>query len=119
MTKEHIQTITEYLESNEVVVEFEKGAICAFWKSKQNPLITINTNIRGDKRLFVLLHETGHFRVHQSKQKLNRIEEEHKAWEYGFDLANKLNIPIDKSKYWSYANYHLNAYKKELLNVTS
>ena len=48
---ESIEIIREYLESREVVVQFERGSICGFWKSKENPLITMNTNIKNDNRL--------------------------------------------------------------------
>lgn len=119
MYKQHIDTVVEYLESEEVIVDFHKGALCAFWKSNNSPLITIDTNLRLNKRLYVLLHEAGHYVVHTNKEKLERLQEEHKAWEYGLQLAKNLDISIDEDKFWSYANYNLNAYQKEYQNVTS
>ena len=117
--KQHIETVIDYLEGEGVVVELDRKAISAYWKSKHNPLITINTSSRGAKRLYILLHEAGHHIVYTNKEKLTFLEEEHTAWDYGLHLAKKLDIGIDESKYWSYANYHLDAYKKELLNVAS
>lgn len=110
-----IEVLREYLESNEVIVEFEKGTFCAFWKAKQNPLITINTNIRGNNRLYVFLHEAGHYLSYLEKNNYDTLLEEQTAWEKGEELANKLDIPIDRHKYWNYANRNLNSYLKEYL----
>lgn len=111
----NIETLRNYLESNNVVVQFEKGTICAFWKAKKNPLITINTNVKGNNRLYVFLHEAGHYLSYKSKNDYDMLLEEQTAWELGEELAQKLNIHIDKDKYWKYANYHLNSYLKEYL----
>jgi Zn-dependent peptidase ImmA (M78 family) len=116
---EPIEIIREYLESREVVVQFEKGSICGFWKSKQNPLITMNTNIKGDNRVFVLLHEAGHYISFTEKNKLDFLLEEQTAWEKGEQLAKELNIQLDKEKYWKYANRCLNSYLKERLKNAS
>ena len=115
----HIEVLRDYLESNEVIVEFEKNTICAFWKSKRNPLITINTNVRGNNRLYVFLHEAGHYLSYLEKNNYDMLLEEQVAWEKGEQLAEKLNIPIDKQKYWSYANKNLNSYLKEYLKNAS
>jgi Zn-dependent peptidase ImmA (M78 family) len=114
-----IENLTDYLESNEVVVQFEKGGICAFWKSKTFPLITINTNVRGDNRLYVMLHEAGHYLNWKEQLEQDTLLEEQTAWEKGEQLAQKLNIFIDKEKYWSYANRNLNSYLREYLKNAS
>lgn len=114
-TNESIDAVTEYLESREVVVQFEKGSVCGFWKSKRNPLITINTNIRGNNRLFVLLHEAGHYLSFLETENCDMLLEEQVAWEKGEKLATLLQIPVDKQMYWKYANRCLSAYLKEYL----
>jgi len=114
-----VEVLRDYLESNEVIVEFERGTFCAFWKAKENPLITINTNIRGDNRLYVFLHEAGHYLSYLEKNNYDMLLEEQTAWEKGEQLAQKLNIFIDKEKYWSYANRNLNSYLREYLKNAS
>jgi Zn-dependent peptidase ImmA (M78 family) len=116
---EPIEIIREYLESREVVVQFERGSICGFWKSKRNPLITMNTNIKGDNRLFVFLHEAGHYISFTENNKFDFLLEEQAAWEKGEELAKELNIQLDKEKYWKYANRCLNSYLKERLKNAS
>jgi len=119
MINESIESVTEYLESREVVVQFERGTVCGFWKSKKNPLITINTNIRNNNRLYVLLHEAGHYLSYMENNRLDMLLEEHMAWEMGENLAKTLGIPLDNEKYWRYANRCLNAYLKERLKNVS
>jgi Zn-dependent peptidase ImmA (M78 family) len=116
---ESIQIVTEYLEASDVIVQFERGTVCGFWKSKQNPLITMNTNIKGNNRLFVLLHEAGHYLSFKQRNKLDMLLEEQVAWEKGEELAKNLNIPLDSQKYWRYANRCLNAYLEHRLKNAS
>lgn len=116
---ESIETVRDYLEAREVVVQFERGTVCGFWKSKNNPLITMNTNIRGHNRLYVLLHEAGHYLSFVEEENLDMLLEEQIAWEKGENLASILNIPLDKQKYWRYANRCLNAYLKDRLRNAS
>ncbi len=75
-----IETLRDYLETNDVVVQFEKGGICAFWKSKSFPLITINTNVRGNNRLYVMLHEAGHHMNWTKQLDQDMLLEEYTAW---------------------------------------
>lgn len=114
-----IEIVTDYLETSNVVVQFEKGTVCGFWKSKKSPLITMNTNIKGNNRLYVLLHEAGHYQCFKQRIKLDMLLEEQVAWEKGEELAKKLNIPLDTQKYWRYANRCLNAYLKDRLKNVS
>lgn len=112
---ESVEIVTDFLEAREVVVQFDKGSICGFWKSKRNPLITINTNIRGNNRLYVLLHEAGHYLSFLENENCDLLLEEQIAWEKGEELASSLQINIDKIQYWKYANRCLNAYLKDYL----
>jgi len=116
---ESIEIVRNYLESREVVVQFERGSICGFWKSKENPLITMNTNIKNDNRLFVFLHEAGHYLSFIENNNFDMLLEEQVAWEKGEELAKKLKIKLDKQKYWTYANRCLNSYVKERLKNAS
>ena len=113
---ESIEIVRDYLESREVVVQFERGSICGFWKSKENPLITMNTNIKDDNRLFVFLHEAGHYLSFIENNNFDMLLEEQVAWEKGEKLAKELNVKIDNNKYWKYADRCLNSYLKERLN---
>jgi Zn-dependent peptidase ImmA (M78 family) len=114
-----IETLRDYLETNDVIVQYEKGGICAFWKSKSFPLITINTNVRGNNRLYVMLHEAGHYMNWTKQLDQDMLLEEYTAWENGIQLAKNLNIFIDEKKYWGYANRALNSYKRYYLKNAS
>ena len=117
MNRQYIEVLRDYLEACEVVVQFEKNVVCAFWGSEQEPLITIDTKVKGDKRLYVLLHEAGHYLNSLEHKNLDWFREEQVAWEKGIELAKNLNIPVDEGRYWKYAGYNLKLYLKEYMNV--
>lgn len=97
--------------------------------------VTINSHQSDKRKFFSALHECGHIIVSNKRNysrdfkvlndadidnrkmrsdlyKYKQLREEIEAWEYGFKLANKLSIKVDKSDYDAYAAKCFKTYVK-------
>jgi hypothetical protein len=97
-------------------------------------LITIDSDMDDDEKLFSLLHEVGHaiIRFDEDEYEANYphktnmkeeyyveyceevLREEVEAWDEGFFFAQQNNINIDKQKYYQLAEECISAYEKAL-----
>ena len=83
----------------------------------ESKIISINSTRSEETQLHILLHECGHVLVHSHGDKMNcrkiyneyseqskiykvfTVIEEIEAWSRGLKLAERLNIPINKTKW--------------------
>jgi hypothetical protein len=112
----------------------EEGGILDF----ANKTIYLSADLDNIKKIFVLLHESGHILIHRNIKsytenypvysmlergkkphlrrtlefKVETLSEEMKAWEKGYNLAKRLNIRINKKKWIKFKNKCLLSYIK-------
>ena len=110
----HLQNLVEYSRNQNVNVMFVRGCDDAY--DVDNQTIEINNNRTIKNQVYILLHELGHHKIITSRKfakkfaRLNteqltrnlsksilELEEEVVAWHIGEDIAERLDIPIDKT----------------------
>lgn len=110
----HLQNLVEYSRNQNVNVMFVRGCDDAY--DVDNQTIEINNNRTIKNQVYILLHELGHHKIITSRKfakkfaRLNteqlarnlsksilELEEEVVAWHIGEDIAEQLDIPIDKT----------------------
>lgn len=129
-----IDKIYSWLESVGYSLKWGKTDVCD-GKAK---VITINSNLIGNNKLYSLLHECGHVclfnKDHYKKTfksldiainhdrrhaksliyRYKKIKEEIDAWDEGYKLAKKLRIKINKKDYDKYAARYVHTYIQAL-----
>tara|TARA_E500000331_G_C17242471_1_gene707604 strand:+ start:146 stop:592 length:447 start_codon:yes stop_codon:yes gene_type:complete len=122
--------LTKYGFNTILCPDTTSGGVCDFL----NRQIVVNSSIGIEKRLYILLHETGHIlirwnwkkfekefsahaghyadgRISRSKKfKVSTIEEEFEAWKRGKRVAKKLSIEIDDIKFDKFKSECLMSY---------
>jgi hypothetical protein len=110
----HLQNLVEYSRNQNVNVMFVRGCDDAY--DVDNQTIEINKRRTPKSQAYILLHELGHHKVIKSpklakkfaclnaehvprnlSKKMLTLEEEVVAWHIGEDIAERLDIPIDKT----------------------
>ena len=110
----HLQNLVEYSRSQNVNVMFVRGCDDAY--DVDNQTIEINNNRTIKNQVYILLHELGHHKIITSRKfakkfaclnteqlarnlskSILELEEEVVAWHIGEDIAERLDIPIDKT----------------------
>ena len=115
-----INIVVDYLEDNDIVVEFG-GKINGFFY--EDGLITITNKQSVRSKFYTLLHEAGHFllrvrdrrfvnsvRDNRRKSKSRRVEivhEEFLAWDAGLELARELKLHVDEAQWATFSRKHL------------
>jgi hypothetical protein len=120
-----INKLQWHLEDEEdVIVEWEYGTMNAYYY--EDDLIVVSTRLGLRSRLYVLLHEAGHYFLRKENKhnfpprpnhgrtgknyRTTVVYEEALAWDRGRRLAEELKIEIEEEKWQAYVNTQLYDY---------
>jgi hypothetical protein len=135
--REEIDFLEAYLiDEYDVFVVIDKDEVGGF--CREDKVITINSSLRCEKRLFIMLHEAGHMLLAEDDgydqrfpalieqpygnkftqaNAVDVVRNEVLAWEKGLELANNLGIKINLDKWNKFRKTNLHDYLKWSVGV--